>query len=282
MLALLPWKHPDGGSLDAYHRYVEQLRGAVLHDCSYEGSGLPGPQALSMIGAARMDNFRAAVEHVVVNRISGDIVECGVWRGGACIFARGVLNAMIADLKPKARALVGERRVFVVDSFQGMPPPDTARYPADAGDSYYTVDWLRVAQRAVRDNFVQLGLLEASLVAKGQPLSAVNAAKEIESDRIRGVVFVPGFFEASLVESRLTGVGLSTIAVLRLDADTYGATTQIFEALYDRVSKGGIVIVDDYNSGVACRKAVHDFRNRRGITSPLQSIDWAGSFWIKS
>jgi O-methyltransferase len=179
---------------------------------------------------------------------------------------------MVADLKPEARSVVGDRLVFVADSFQGMPPPDVARYPADGGGMYHTVDVFRVSQRAVRDNFVRLGLLDASVGA--------DVSKEAAVDRACGVVFLPGFFEKSLAASRLGAFGLRDIAVLRLDADMYGSTLQIFEALYDRVSKGGIVIVDDY-SGEACRKAVHDFRDSRGITSPLQPIDWAGRWWIK-
>ena len=225
-----------------------------------------------MIGTPRMSNFRAAIEHAVVNQVCGDIVECGVWRGGACILARGVLNAMAADLKFEEQYFVGDRCVFVVDSFQGLPPPDTSLYPADAGDTYHTVDRLRVSQRVVRANFVRFDLLEN--------LSGSDVSEEAARDRARGVVFLPGFFKESLTESRILAAGLRNVAVLRLDADMYGSTTQIFEALYDRVSRGGIVIVDDY-SGESCRKAVHDFRDRRGITSPLQPIDWTGRWWIK-
>jgi len=267
---LTPWKHPDGGSLAPYHQQLELLRDAILRDGSSDGSGIPGQNTLSMIGVERLANFRAAIEHVVINQIDGDIVECGVWRGGACIFARGVLNAM-ADGLPEARCIVGGRCVFVADSFQGLPPPDASRYPADAGDQYHTVDWLRVTQEVVRGNFVRFKLLDDLVVDE--------AAKEA-ADRARGVVFLPGFFHESLTETRLAEVGLEAIAVLRLDADMYGSTTQIFEALYDRVTSGGIIIVDDY-SGESCRKAVHDFRDRRAITSPLQVIDWAGRWWMK-
>lgn len=270
-MTLSPWKRPDEGSLEAYHRYLEQLRCSLLISGSYDGGGTPGPEALTMIGLARLDNFRAAVEHVVTNQIRGDIIECGVWRGGACIFARGVLNAMVDGL-PDLRRFVGSRRVFAADSFQGLPPPDVERYPADVGSQYHSVDWLRVSQKIVRGHFVRLNLLD--------DLSVAEAAKEVEKDRARGVVFLPGFFHESLTEARLGAAGLKEIAVLRLDADMYGSTMQIFEALYDRVTSGGIIIVDDY-SGEACSKAVHDFRERHTITSPLQTIDWAGCWWRK-
>ncbi len=51
--------------------------------------------------------------------------------------------------------------------------------------------------------------------------------------------------------------------------------------LYDKVSPGGWVIIDDYGAVPGCKKAVHDFRDRRGITETIQEIDWTGIYWIK-
>ena len=83
--------------------------------------------AQTMIGTVRMRNLRHLCEEAIFNEIPGDFVETGVWRGGACIYMRGILNAY------------GEtgRRVFAADSFKGLPPPD-AEFPADVGDTLHT------------------------------------------------------------------------------------------------------------------------------------------------
>lgn len=83
--------------------------------------------AQTMIGTMRIRNLRHLCEEAIFNEIPGDFVETGVWRGGACIYMRGILNAY------------GEtgRRVFAADSFKGLPPPD-AEFPADAGDTLHT------------------------------------------------------------------------------------------------------------------------------------------------
>src|ERR1700678_425087 len=63
---------------------------------------------------------------------------------------------------------------------------------------------------------------------------------------------------------------------------SYESTIQALESLYDKLSAGGYVIVDDYGNMAACRQAVHDFRERRGITDPIRPIDWAGVYWRRS
>jgi len=73
------------------------------------------------------DNLRGAgnaVERIVEEDVPGDLIETGVWRGGASIFMRGALEAY-GDR---------ERTVWVADSFQGLPKPDAQRYPRDEGD----------------------------------------------------------------------------------------------------------------------------------------------------
>jgi hypothetical protein len=70
--------------------------------------------------------------------------------------------------------------------------------------------------------------------------------------------------------------------VLRLDGDMYESTMDALTALYDKVSAGGFVIVDDYGCIEGCRRAVYDFRNARGIVDPIVDIDGWGVFWRKS
>lgn len=94
------------------------------------------------------------------------------------------------------------------------------------------------------------------------------------------VVIVKGFFEKTFEEKK---DDIGKIGILRLDNDWYASTKYCLESLYDSVIPGGVVLVDDYGTFVGCRKAVNNFREARGIKSPL--IKTEGScdeyFWVK-
>jgi len=186
-----------------------------------------------------MRNLRYACETVLLDGVDGDFIETGVWRGGACILMRGILEAYGDAI----------RRVFVADSFAGLPPPDVENFPADAGDLHHTRTQLQVSRADVEDNFRRFGLLDER------------------------VVFLEGWFKDTLPDAPI-----DQLAVLRLDGDMYESTIEALDALYHKVSFGGFLIVDDYFLP-ACAKAVDDFRERYGITSPVLPIDDWGSYW---
>ena len=104
--------------------------------------------AETMIGMRRLDQLQAAVEAVLAERVPGDLVETGVWRGGASILMRGVLAAH-GDIS---------RTVWVCDSFEGLPPP--GGHPADEGFDLSGVPELAVSLEKVRANFDRYGLLD--------------------------------------------------------------------------------------------------------------------------
>lgn len=199
-------------------------------------------RALTMIGVVRMRNLRRIIETVIAEQIPGDFIETGVWRGGACIYMSGILAAH--DER--------ERRVWVADSFEGLPPPSPELYPEDAGDIHSNYQELAISEQSVRSNFQRYGLL---------------------SDRVS---FLRGWFKDTLPTAPI-----QQIALLRLDGDMYESTIQALDALYDKVSPGGFVIVDDY--GLAgCRKAVEDFRSQHSITDAIEDVDGAAVFWRKT
>ncbi len=113
--------------------------------------GRDWPQtALTMIGRTRLRNVRTLVESVLKDGIVGDFIETGVWRGGACIYMRAIL-----DLYG-----VTDRTVWVADSFHGLPEPNAAQFAADVGDTHYTHPELAVSSEQVRMNFQRFGLLD--------------------------------------------------------------------------------------------------------------------------
>jgi len=109
--------------------------------------GLDWPsQAMTMIGDQRMANLRMAVETVIAENIPGDLIECGIWRGGACIYMAGILAAYG----------VMDRHVYVADSFAGLPAPKCAQ---DAGDTHHIHPQLSVSVETVKRNFRKFDLL---------------------------------------------------------------------------------------------------------------------------
>jgi O-methyltransferase len=205
-----------------------------------DGRVWPG-HADTMVGLKRLDNVQACVESVVREGVEGDLIETGVWRGGVCILMRAVLAAYGDTV----------RSVYVADSFQGLPPPDPDRYPADAGDELHRHRILAVSLDQVRANFERYGLLD------------------------RQVVFLPGWFEQTLPHAPM-----ERLAVMRLDGDMYGSTIVALESLYPKLAAGGYCIIDDY-ALPGCRRAVEDFRARHGVVEPIESVDWSGVFWRK-
>jgi O-methyltransferase len=213
-------------------------------DAQKRDLGLDWPaQAETMIGMHRLLSLQQCVETVLVEEIAGDLVECGVWRGGACILMRAVLS-IYGDEK---------RSVWLADSFLGVPPPDAQNYSADRGIRLdLNADVLAVSESEVKRNFERYGLLD---------------------DR---VCFLPGWFKDTL-----PGAPIDQIALLRLDGDLYESTIQALDALYPRLSAGGYCIIDDYHAIGACRQAVTDYRGKHNITAEITDIDGSGVFWRK-
>ena len=185
------------------------------------GRDWPG-DAETMIGTARLDNLRDCVTRSLLDDVPGDFIETGVWRGGACIFMRGVLKAYG----------VTDRTVWVADSFEGLPKNREDSHPSDAGNLLWARTQLAVSLEQVQANFERYGLLDEQ------------------------VKFLKGWFVDSL-----PGAPIERLAVLRLDGDLYASTMDALEALYPKLSPGGFCIVDDYLVIDVCKQAVHDYRD---------------------
>lgn len=198
--------------------------------------------AQTMIGAKRLDNIQYCMETVLREAVPGDVIEAGVWRGGACIFMRGLLAVWE----------VQNRTVFVADSFAGLPPPCADLYPADAWSDLHELQGLAVSVDQVRANFERYGLLD---------------------DQVK---FIAGWFRDSLPTAPLT-----TLAVARLDGDLYESIMDSLTHLYPKLSPGGFLIVDDYLLLACCKQAVDDYRAAHGIHEEIRAIDWNAVYWRK-
>jgi len=193
----------------------------------------------TLVGRKRLDNVQKCVEDVLDNNVPGDLLEAGVWRGGCCILMRAVLAAHDCL----------DRTIWLADSFQGLPlskKPQDRNYAMDRT----LLPVLAVTVEEVRQNFERFGLMD------------------------KQVRFLPGWFDESL-----PGSDTGPLSVLRIDCDLYASTMTVLDALYSRVSAGGWVIIDDYGILPPCKQAVDEFRERNGITLPLELIDEHGVCW---
>jgi len=215
------------------------------YDHSLRESGLDWPsRAESMIGLKRMSNIQDCIAQIIEDDVPGDLIETGVWRGGACIFMKANLRAW-GDTT---------RTVWLADSFEGLPKPNAALYPADDGDTLFKQTGLAVGADQVRHNFERYGLLD---------------------ERVQ---FLVGWFKDTLPTAPV-----EQLSLMRLDGDMYESTIQAIEPLYPKLSPGGFCIIDDFGSHASqAGQAVHDYRAAHGITDEIVQIDEFGAYWRKS
>jgi O-methyltransferase len=190
----------------------------------------------TMVGRNRLKNIVMCVENVLRDKVPGDLIETGAWRGGATILMRALLK--LHGVK--------DRTVWVADSFEGLPEPASR---ADGADLSH-VNYLKVSLEEVKANFERFGLLD---------------------DQVK---FLKGWFRDTLPSA-----SIKSLALLRLDGDLYSSTMDSLCNLYDRVSPGGFVIVDDYFSWAPCNRAVKEFLEKKRLDVQIQAIDGDGAFW---
>ncbi|MDJ0341173.1 TylF/MycF/NovP-related O-methyltransferase [Streptomyces sp. H10-C2] len=227
---------------------VERKRWELVRRCPFDaearsqGRDYPA-EAETMVGLSRLDNLEQCITDVLDRDVAGDLIETGVWRGGASIFMRAVLKAY-GDR---------DRVVWCADSFNGLPKPDAALHPDDAEDALWDQSILAVSLDEVRSNFERYGLLD---------------------ERVK---FLPGWFKDTLPTAPI-----EKLSVLRLDGDLYESTMVALQSLYPKLTVGGYVIVDDYHAIRGCRRAVDDFRSQHGIEDEMLRVDWTCVFWRRS
>jgi len=191
----------------------------------------------TMLGIRQLDHMQRCIRDVLMDGVPGDLLEAGVWRGGMSVFMRAVLKAYeIAD-----------RRVWLADSFAGLPEPDRScdKFEWQKGD-------MAVSLEVVKNNFARYGLLDDQ------------------------VVFLKGFFSETL-----PAAPIRQLSILRVDADLYRSTRDVLDNLYTALSPGGYAIFDDYWNLLDCRRAIDEFREEHGIVEEIRPIDKRAVYWRK-
>jgi len=196
----------------------------------------------TMIGIKRLENIELLLKSVVNNKIPGDFIETGVWRGGASLFARGVLRAHGE----------GHRTSYVCDSFQGLPPNTNNLHEGDDGWNFRP--YLEVSDVLVRSHFCETSMLD------------------------KNVIFVKGFFNATMPPlARI----ITRLSIMRLDGDMYQSTVDVLYNLYEKLSVGGYVIIDDWTI-TPTQQACKDFFSVHEFHPKIIWIDSMAVYWQKN
>lgn len=187
----------------------------------------------TMLSNARLRSLHRAVELISRSGIAGDVVECGTARGG---------SAALMGLAMKDDPLA--RRLWVFDTFEGMPKPTADDPDYDLALQYEGS--CRGGFEEVSAVFRQFGLAERTKMVKG------------------------------LFQDTVAHASIDQFALLHLDGDWYESVKVCLDAFYDKVVPGGIIQIDDYGYWAGARKAVNEFMAARNIIAPLRRIDYTG------
>jgi len=199
-----------------------------------------------MTSPERMYALWQATRHVIAAGVPGAIVECGAWRGGSAIVA-----ADAARSDP-------ERELWLYDTFEGMPEPGE-----------HDVDFMGVAAKPQLERGDDLIVARAGL------------------DEVRANLRRSGLPESRLhyvqgrVQETIPAMAPERIALLRLDTDWEDSTRHELEHLWPRLSRGGVLIVDDYGHWQGARRAVDCYFAARGDAPLLQRIDYTGRIAVR-
>lgn len=206
----------------------------------------------TMTSVERVVSLVHAARYVVENSIAGDIVECGVWRGGSAMAVAEVMSRL-GDTS---------RKLYLYDTFEGMSEPTDKDKQFDgaaaaqllSGEEKNTGIWCYAGRDEVAANLGKTGYPPEN------------------------IVYVEG-----KIEDTVPGTMPAEIALLRLDTDWYESTHHELTHLYPRLVRGGVLIIDDYGHWQGAKEATDEyFANLGGPRPFLHRIDYTGRLLIKA
>lgn len=206
----------------------------------------------TMTSPERIFGLMEAVDYVVRNKVQGDIVECGVWRGGSMLCIAEELLAQKDN----------SRQLYLYDTFEGMPPP--------------TTDDVDFSDQKAASLLIQEKDKENSLIWAYSTLDSVKKTMAISEYPGSKIQYIVG-----KVEDTIPRTLPEKIALLRLDTDWYESTRHELIHLFPKLVPGGVLIIDDYGFWKGARKAVDEYLAENSIQILLNRMDDTGRIAIK-
>jgi hypothetical protein len=205
----------------------------------------------TMTSWERLYALYKAVQYTVENGIPGDLVECGVWRGGSMKLVAHVLRSL-GDT---------DRTLFLYDTFEGMTEPDPG-VDVDFSGNEAINEWREVRRRGVKWAYAPVEEVHQILATSGYPMEKVKLVK-------------------GLVQETIPATIPASIALLRLDTDWYSSTKHEMKHLYPKLSPQGILILDDYGHYQGARRGVDECLSKLDKKPLLQRIDYSCRLAVK-
>jgi hypothetical protein len=206
----------------------------------------------TMTPPERIHALIQSVKYVVHHEIPGDIVECGVWRGGSMMTVAKVLANLQCD----------DRHLYLYDTFAGMVPPED-------------VDVMYSGEKAA-------DLLEKADINNGTSMWCYASLADVKKN-----VYSMGYNQENIhfiegrVEDTIPQMAPEVISILRLDTDWYRSTLHELTHLFPRLSRGGVILIDDYGCWQGARLAADEYFSKNQTAMLLNRIDYAGRVGVK-
>ena len=207
----------------------------------------------TMTSPERLFALIKAVKYVSEAGIPGDIVECGVWRGGSMMAAALTLLERGDD----------SRDLYLFDTYEGMTPPTDRDVSIDGQTA-----------RALLNTESKAESGSTWCIA---PVDQVRAAMHSTGYSAARMHFIAGRVEETIPER-----APARISILRLDTDWYESTHHELKYLYPLISQGGVLIIDDYGHWKGARQAVDEYITESGAKLLLNRIDYTGRIAVKA
>jgi O-methyltransferase len=207
---------------------------------------------LTMGSILKLIDTAMAVKYIIKNNISGDFVECGVWRGGHSILAKKIFELNGSD-----------KKVWMFDTFTGMSKPNAVDAKISKPDKAIIKYNL-----TKNKNFTSWCYAPLNIVINNCIKANIN---------LKQIYFIKGDVLKTLNKENLP----ESISFLRLDTDFYKSTKKELEILYPRIAKNGVITIDDYGSWQGSRKAVDEYFLKNKVNLFFNIVNYSQRTAIK-
>ena len=207
----------------------------------------------TMTSLERMYSLYNSTKYIIANKIEGDLVECGVWKGG---------SSMLMALLLKRYGIV-DKKIYLYDTFEGMSEPSSVDKTINGVNAATLLGNERKEKESSVWCYSPIEEVKSLLFSTGYPQE--------------NLIFVKGKVEDTLLE-HVPG----RISVLRLDTDWYESTKIELQILYPLLSEKGVLIIDDFGHWEGAKKAVTEYFMQNCNHQFLHRIDYTGRLIIKT